>query len=60
MLTSQDYSPTSAVYVPEPISHLGVFSINRNAIGCHQIVSMMTTENVQKNETKQDILVQRS
>ena len=34
-LTSQDYSPSSVVYVPEPIRvHLAVFSIDRNAIGC--------------------------
>ena len=33
MLTSQDYSPSSVVYVPELI-YLAEFSNDRNTIGC--------------------------
>ena len=38
--TSQDYTPSSVVYVPEPItySHLSVSIIDRTAIGCYDFV----------------------
>ena len=41
-LTSQDYNPSSVVYVPEPIRaiYLAVFSIDRNAIGRYDFVRM--------------------
>ena len=43
MLTSQDYGPSSVVYVPEPIA---VFSIDRNAIGCYDFVRIQQLQNI--------------
>ena len=41
-LTSQDYNPSSVVYVSEPIrDHLAVFSIDRNAICCYDFIWML-------------------
>ena len=45
MLTSQDYGPSSVVYVPEPIA---VFSIDRNAIGSYDFVRIIFEGHVER------------